>query len=35
MSVLEIRDVSKAFGATKAVDNFTLTVGDGELVCLL
>jgi len=35
MSVLEIRDVTKAFGATKAVDSFNLTVGDGELVCLL
>ncbi|KQU99442.1 ABC transporter [Devosia sp. Root413D1] len=35
MSVLEIRDVTKAFGATKAVDSFSLTVGDGELVCLL
>jgi putative spermidine/putrescine transport system ATP-binding protein len=35
MSVLEIRDVSKAFGGTRAVERFNLTVGDGELVCLL
>lgn len=35
MSVLEIRNVTKSFSTTKAVDDFTLTVGDGELVCLL
>ena len=36
MSVLEIRDVTKKFGTTvTAVDRFDLTVGDGELVCLL
>jgi putative spermidine/putrescine transport system ATP-binding protein len=35
MSVLEIRNVTKAFSTTRAVDDFNLTVGDGELVCLL
>lgn len=35
MAVLEIRDVSKAFGGARAVEAFDLTVGDGELVCLL
>ncbi|MBK8083173.1 MAG: ABC transporter ATP-binding protein [Devosia sp.] len=35
MAVLDIRDVTKAFPTTVAVDRFTLTVGDGELVCLL
>ena len=36
MSVLDIASVSKRFSPTvKAVDDFTLTVGDGELVCLL
>ena len=36
MSVLDIRDVTKKFGTTvTAVDSFNLTVGDGELVCLL
>lgn len=35
MAVLDIRDVSKAFGATQAVERFNLTVGNGELVCLL
>ena len=30
-----IRNVSKAFGAVRAVDTFDLTVADGELVCLL
>ena len=35
MAVLDIRDVTKAFSTTVAVDRFTLTVGDGELVCLL
>src|SRR6478609_8110476 len=35
MAVLEIRDVSKVFSTTVAVDKFNLTVGDGELVCLL
>ncbi|RYG93710.1 MAG: ABC transporter ATP-binding protein, partial [Alphaproteobacteria bacterium] len=36
MSVLTIKDVSKLFpGGTKAVDNFSLEVADGELVCLL
>ena len=35
MAVLDIRDVSKAFSTTQAVESFDLTVGDGELVCLL
>src|SRR5690349_18889297 len=35
MSVLEIQNVTKSFSTTKAVDSFNLTVGDGELVCLL
>ncbi|MDC9824095.1 ABC transporter ATP-binding protein [Devosia sp. ZB163] len=35
MSVLEIRNVTKSFSTTTAVDSFNLTVGDGELVCLL
>ena len=35
MAKLELRGVGKSFGATKAVDDVSLTVGDGELVCLL
>src|SRR3954471_16930084 len=36
MAVLDIKNVTKAFGTTvRAVDDFSLTVGDGELVCLL
>jgi putative spermidine/putrescine transport system ATP-binding protein len=35
MSVLDIQNVTKSFGNVTAVDSFTLTVGDGELVCLL
>jgi putative spermidine/putrescine transport system ATP-binding protein len=35
MAVLDIRSVTKAFGAVRAVESFDLTVGDGELVCLL
>ena len=36
MSVLHIRGVTKTFaGGTNAVDNFSLDVADGELVCLL
>jgi putative spermidine/putrescine transport system ATP-binding protein len=36
MSVLDIKGVTKQFGgAVRAVDDFSLTVGDGELVCLL
>ena len=36
MAVLDIKGVSKLFGgAVRAVDDFNLTVGDGELVCLL
>jgi putative spermidine/putrescine transport system ATP-binding protein len=36
MAVLDIKGISKRFGAgVLAVDNLELTVGDGELVCLL
>jgi putative spermidine/putrescine transport system ATP-binding protein len=35
MAVLDIKGVSKLFGPVRAVDNFSLTVADGELVCLL
>ena len=36
MAVLDIKGVTKLFsGNVRAVDNFNLTVGDGELVCLL
>jgi putative spermidine/putrescine transport system ATP-binding protein len=36
MAVLQIKGVTKQFGSTvRAVDDFTLSVGDGELVCLL
>lgn len=35
MSSLSISNVSKIFPTTRAVEDFTLTVADGELVCLL
>src|SRR3982751_2051462 len=36
MSVLDIKGVTKQFSASvRAVDNFSLDVADGELVCLL
>ena len=35
MAKLELRNVSKTFATTTAVDDVSLTVGDGELVCLL
>lgn len=35
MALLDIRGVSKSFGPVRAVERFDLTVGDGELVCLL
>jgi putative spermidine/putrescine transport system ATP-binding protein len=35
MAVLQIEDVTKAFGGVAAVERFNLTVADGELVCLL
>jgi len=35
MAVLDIQGVTKKFSTTTAVDDFTLTVADGELVCLL
>jgi putative spermidine/putrescine transport system ATP-binding protein len=35
MAVLDIKGVAKRFGEVHAVEDFDLTVGDGELVCLL
>ncbi len=35
MAVLDIKDVTKRFGTTTAVERFNLRVADGELVCLL
>jgi putative spermidine/putrescine transport system ATP-binding protein len=35
MAVLDIKGVAKRFGTVRAVDDFALTVDDGELVCLL
>src|SRR6185312_3739522 len=35
MSVLDIKGVTKQFGTVRAVDSFALSVGAGELVCLL
>src|SRR5690606_34321717 len=35
MARLDITDVSKLFGSVRAVDRFSITVEDGELVCLL
>ncbi|MGO7726294.1 ATP-binding cassette domain-containing protein, partial [Rhizobium ruizarguesonis] len=35
MAHLSIEGVSKMFGTTFAVRDFSLEVGDGELVCLL
>jgi len=35
MAVLDIQNVTKSFGTVRAVDDFSLAVGDGELVCLL
>ena len=35
MAKLEIKNLSRRFGDTRAVDDVSLTVGDGELVCLL
>ncbi len=35
MAVLDLQNVTKSFGDVRAVDSFGLTVGDGELVCLL
>ena len=35
MAKLELDGLSKQFSTTLAVDNVSLTVGDGELVCLL
>ncbi|HVW92581.1 MAG TPA: ABC transporter ATP-binding protein [Devosia sp.] len=35
MAKLELRNLSRQFSTTLAVDNISLEVGDGELVCLL
>ncbi|MBO0904142.1 ABC transporter ATP-binding protein [Jiella sonneratiae] len=35
MAILELRDLTKRFGATTAVDHFTLSVEKGEFVSLL
>ena len=35
MARLDITEVSKLFGSVRAVDRFSITVEDGELVCLL
>ena len=35
MAVLEIRDARKAFGATRALDGLSLSLGEGELLGLL
>jgi putative spermidine/putrescine transport system ATP-binding protein len=35
MAVLDIKGVAKRFGDVRAVEDFDLTVSDGELVCLL
>jgi len=35
LATLELSDVTKQFGSTVAVDKVSLSVGDGELVCLL
>src|SRR5262245_36537653 len=35
LAVLEIRDASKRFGATRALDGLSLTLGEGELLGLL
>ncbi|MDB5530309.1 MAG: transporter ATP-binding protein [Devosia sp.] len=35
MAMLDIQGVTKKFSTTMAVDDFSLTVADGELVCLL
>jgi ABC-type transporter Mla maintaining outer membrane lipid asymmetry ATPase subunit MlaF len=32
---VELRGLTKRFGTTAAVDNVSLTIGDGNLVCLL
>ena len=35
MAVLEIRDARKSFGATRALDGLSLSLGEGELLGLL
>lgn len=35
MAEVELKDVTKAFGATRAVDGITMTIADGDFVVLL
>ena len=35
MNAVEIRSLTKSFGAIKAVDGLTLDIGEGELFALL
>lgn len=35
MPSIELRDISKSYGAVPALDSFSLSVDDGEYVCLL
>ncbi|MFA7643006.1 MAG: ABC transporter ATP-binding protein, partial [Sphaerochaetaceae bacterium] len=35
MSMLTVRNLCKSFGETKAVDNVSFDVQDGEMLCLL
>lgn len=35
MASVELKGLTKRFGAATAVDNVSLTIGDGDLVCLL
>ena len=35
MSILQVRNVSKAYDGTQIIENVSLTLGEGELVCLL
>ena len=32
---VEMQQLTKHFGATRAVENFSVTLEDGELMCLL
>ncbi|NDE95891.1 MAG: ATP-binding cassette domain-containing protein, partial [Actinobacteria bacterium] len=35
MALIEIRNLAKAFGTVKAVDDVTLDIGSGEFITLL
>ena len=35
MASVELKGLTKRFGDATAVDNVSLTIGDGDLVCLL